>query len=150
MSFLENSRCERERLAAHYARLSDGELLKIASQPWSLSDDAWEVLEDELDYRRLELPDAEPEPQLVVPERRELVLLRRFRDIPEALVAKGRLDCFGVECFLADDNMVRMDWFISNLLGGVKLLVEAEDFSRATSILNATVADLLEVDESSE
>jgi hypothetical protein len=32
--------------------------------------------------------------------------------------------------------MVRMDWFISNLLGGVKLLVQPEDFSKASQILN--------------
>jgi hypothetical protein len=146
MSFLDNSADERERLAAHYARLGDGELLKLAAQPWTLSDEAWEALEDELDNRGLEIPDAELEGQMVLPEKRELVLLRRFRDIPEALVAKGRLDSFGIECFLADDNMVRMDWFISNLLGGVKLLVEPEDFTRATSILNASIPDPLEVD----
>lgn len=144
MSSLENS--GRGRLAAHYAQLSEGELLKIASQPWTLSDEAWEALEDELDYRGLEIPETEPELQIVLPEKRELVLLRRFRDVPEALLAKGRLDSFGIECFLADDNMVRMDWFISNLLGGVKLLVEPEDFTRATSILNTYVPDPLEVD----
>jgi len=64
------------------------------------------------------------------------VLLRRFRDLPEALLAKGRLESSGVACFLADENMVRMDWFISNLLGGVKLLVDPEDFAEASRVLN--------------
>jgi hypothetical protein len=41
-----------------------------------------------------------------------------------------------VACFLADENMVRMDWFISNLLGGVKLLVDPEDFAEASRVLN--------------
>lgn len=146
MRFLEKPGNERERLAAHYARLSPGELLKIASQPWTLSDEAWEALEDELENRGLEIPEAELEAQRVSPEKRELVLLRRFRDIPEALLAKGRLDSFGIDCVLADDNMVRMDWFISNLLGGVKLLVEPEDFTRASSILNRSIPDPDEVE----
>jgi hypothetical protein len=32
--------------------------------------------------------------------------------------------------------MVRMDWFISNFLGGVKLLVEPADFTKASRVLN--------------
>lgn len=122
--------------ASHYSRLTDGELLKLAADAWSLSDSAWDALEDELDRRNLEVPEAEAPPPVCLPEMRNLVLLRRFRDIPEALLAKGRLESCGVECFLADENMVRMDWFISNLLGGVKLLVQPEDFTRASRILN--------------
>ena len=36
--------------------------------------------------------------------------------------------------------MVRMDWFISNLLGGVKLMVDAERFAEASKLLNEVVA----------
>jgi hypothetical protein len=71
-----------------------------------------------------------------MPEKRDLVVLRAFRDVPEALLAKGMLEASGIECFLADENMVRMDWFISNLLGGVKLLVQPADFSKASRILS--------------
>ena len=95
---------------------------------------AW--LEDELDRRKLEVPEPESSPEPILPAMRHLVVLRRFRDVPEALLAKGRLEASGIECFLADENMVRMDWFISNLLGGVKLLVQAADFSKASEILN--------------
>ena len=63
-------------------------------------------------------------------------VLRRFRDLPEALLAKGKLECAGFDCFLADDNMVRMDWFISNLLGGVKLMVDGDRFTEASKLLN--------------
>ena len=54
-----------------------------------------------------------------------------FQNLPEALLAKGSLDSSGIECFLTDDNMVRMDWFMSNLLGGAKLLVNREDAEAA-------------------
>jgi hypothetical protein len=128
--------------AAHYSQLSDGELLKLASEPWTLSEPAWEALEDELERRRLGIPEPQTPPEATVPEMRNLVLLRRFRDIPEALLAKGRLEAHGVECFLADENMVRMDWFISNLLGGVKLLVEPQNFLSASRILNDVAAGM--------
>jgi hypothetical protein len=141
-----NSSDEHERLAAHYSSLDDSELLKISRQPWALSEVAWEALEDELDRRQLELPEPDLPPQIVTSEKRNLVLLRRFRDIPEALLAKGRLESSGIECFLADDNMVRMDWFISNLLGGVKLLVEASDFREAAKILNEPIPLELQVE----
>lgn len=122
--------------AARYASMSDAELLDLAAKSWELSDAAWEVLEEELDRRGLELPAPEEVPQVAAPEKRNLVLLRSFRDLPEALLAKGMLESSGINCFLADDNMVRLDWFISNLLGGVKLMVEAEDFAEASRVLN--------------
>jgi Putative prokaryotic signal transducing protein len=130
----------------YYSAMSDGELLKLAARPWALSDSAWEALEAELDRRGLELPEPATPPTSSALERRNLVLLRRFRDIPEALLAKGLLESMDVECVLADDNMVRMDWFLSNLLGGVKLLVEAEDFTRAAEILNEPMPEHLQVD----
>jgi hypothetical protein len=131
-----------ESFGARYSQMTDEELLKLAQDAWSLSDPAWEALEDELDRRNLELSETEAPPQLTIPEMRNLVMLRRFRDIPEALLAKGRLESCGIECFLADQNMVRMDWFISNLLGGVKLLVQPQDFTRASRILSEPADDL--------
>lgn len=141
----ESDRSEKD-LSTKYRNMADGELLQLAQQPWALSEAAWEALEDELDRRGLEPPQPDPVPQIVTQEKRNLVLLRRFRDIPEALLAKGKLESAGVECFLGDDNMVRMDWFISNLLGGVKLLVDAEDFTEASKILNEPIPDELLVD----
>jgi hypothetical protein len=126
---------ERNQFAERYSEMSDEELIKLALESSELSESAWEALEDELDRRNLEIPEPEVS-QSSSPEWRNLVLLRRFRDVPEALLAKGRLDASGIESFLADENMVRLDWFISNLLGGVKLLVEPENFSRASRILN--------------
>ena len=138
---------EREGFATHYSQMSDGELLKLALQSSDLSDVAWEALEDELEHRNLAVPEPEPFAEIHLPEMRDLVLLRSFRDVPEALLAKGRLDAFGIECFLADENMVRMDWFISNLLGGVKLLVNPNDFSRASRILSEPISGELESDD---
>jgi len=135
---------EKRRFISEYSAKSDEELLKLAGKSWELSDAAWEALEDELDRRGLEPPVPEEAPRIQSLEKRDLVLLRRFRDLPEALLAKGRLESSGVPCFMADDNMVRLDWFISNLLGGVKLLVDAEDFAEASRVLNEPAHDKLE------
>src|SRR6266852_3060261 len=100
----DSSKDEQRRFAQHYSQMSDGELLEIALQPWALSDAAWEALDDEFDRRDLELPEPEPPPQTVAPDKRNLVLLRAFRDLPEALLAKGSLDSARIESVLADDN----------------------------------------------
>jgi len=71
-----------------------------------------------------------------VPESRELVVIRVFVDLPEALLAKGSLESAGIECFLVDDNMVRLDWFMVNVFGGIKLKVAAEDAEMARAFLN--------------
>jgi len=147
--FVQDFQHERNRFAAHYSELSDGELLQFAMRSWELSEAAWEALEHELDRRHLELPVSEPVPQIATLEKRNLVILRRFRDLHEALLAKGKLESAGVPCSLADDNMVRMDWFISNLLGGVKILVDAENFTEAAKLLNEPANDASDFDESS-
>jgi len=77
---------------------------------------------------------------------RELVTIRKFRDLPEALLAKGSLESAGIESFLGDDNMVRLDWFISNLLGGIKLQVKTEDAEAANEILNQPIPEGFEVE----
>jgi hypothetical protein len=137
-----------EEFAARYALMSDEELVQLAVRSSELSDIAWDALEEELERRKLEVPEPEAAAPPSMPAKRNLVVLRTFRDVPEALLAKGMLESSGVECFLADENMVRMDWFISNLLGGVKLLVQPLDFSKASLILNDPAA--LELEGGSE
>lgn len=68
----------------------------------------------------------------------KLVMVASFRDLSEALLAKGRLDAAEIPCVLADDNIARMDWFLSNLLGGVKLNVPESQFETAHELLFGT------------
>jgi hypothetical protein len=63
------------------------------------------------------------------------VVLRKYRDMPEAFVAKSILDAAGIESFLQDDNVVRMDWLWSNAMGGIKLIVREKDVEDAEKIL---------------
>ena len=132
------------RLASTYAAMTDGELLRLAGDPESLTAAAWEALENEMDRRRLELPADSPEPREEI-DFRTLVTIRQFRDLPEALLAKGSLESAGIQCFLRDDNLVRLDWFISNFVGGVKLCVKSEDAENARQLLDEPILEGLYV-----
>ncbi len=59
----------------------------------------------------------------------------RFRDIGEAQAARSALDAAGIECTLADENLVSVDWGASQAVGGVKVMVRAEDLEEARAIL---------------
>ena len=137
---------ERRRLAGTYAGMTDGELLNLAQHPESLTEAARDVLDDELDRRDLESPEEEeaPEPHEEI-ELRDLVTIRQFRDLPEALLAKGSLESAGIECFLADENLVRLDWFISNFIGGIKLRVKTHDAESAQKLLDEPILEGLYV-----
>lgn len=141
----EDAQRERRRLAANYAGMTDGELQKLARSAESLTDLAWDALEDELDRRHIEPVDDSPPESHQQLEVRELVTVRQFRDLPEALLAKGSLESAGIECFLADENLVRLDWFISNFIGGIKLNVRAADEANARTILDEPILEGLYV-----
>src|SRR5260370_13988438 len=68
-------------------------------------------------------------------ENQRFVVLRRFRDMPDAFLFGSVLDSAGIECYLADENTIRMDWFWSNLLGRIKLCVRKTDADDALSLL---------------
>ena len=159
---------ERQRLVQFYSQQMDGELEKVANQAYELTEIARAALRAELTRRGLgsglvetapvapappvrpgdptpELPPVEPSPVEGELELRQLVTVRQFRDLPEALLAKGSLESAGIEAFLADDNIVRMDWFWSNLMGGIKLQVKAEDAESASGILDQPIPEGFEV-----
>ena len=136
---------ERLRVAGVYSAMSDEELAQIAGSGDELSPVAQEALHAEITKRGLNLEIASPRGEDVF-EFNQTVTLRQFRDLPEALLAKGSLESAGIEAYLVDDNMVRMDWFISNLLGGIKLQVRPQDVEAATAILNQPIPEVLELE----
>jgi hypothetical protein len=141
-SYLDEQR-ERRRLAENYAGLTDGELQRLAQGADSLTDLAWEALEEEMERRHLKCPEeTESQPEIEI---RELVTVRQFRDLPDALLAKGCLESVGIECFLGDENLVRLDWFISNFVGGIKLNVRTADAENARKVLDEPILEGLYV-----
>src|ERR1051325_1421193 len=164
----------RQRLTKRYEEMPLDKLHKIAADWDELTEIARETLEAEIQRRGSSIPDliktkpTPPQPVVEIPVPEEpdegdeeptvtvepdnssgakLVMVRSFRDLPEALLAKGSLDSAGIETFLADDNIVRMDWFWSNMIGGVKLMVSPEDFDEATAILDQPIPETIETPE---
>jgi Putative prokaryotic signal transducing protein len=136
---------ERERIASVYSAMGDEELRQIAESGDELSDSAQEALRAETAKRGLKLEAVPPRGEDVY-ELNHTVTMRQFRDLPEALLAKGSLESAGIQTYLVDDNMIRMDWFISNLLGGIKLKVRSEDAEAAREILNQPIPETLDVE----
>jgi hypothetical protein len=144
---------ERSRLADFYSHQLDGELEKIASNAFDLTDVAREVLNEELSRRGLKpVQDIQrtTEPGDDEIDAQRLSTVRIFRDLPEALLAKGCLESAGIEAILVDDNMVRLHWFISNLIGGIKLQVAADDLQEATSILDQPIPEQLDLGDAED
>ena len=125
--------------------MTDGELQRLARNAQSLTEWAWEALEDEMDRRNLKYPEDPAYHARQGMELQELATIRQFRDLPEALLAKGCLESAGIECYLADENLVRLDWFISNFIGGIKLKVRAADVENARTILDEPILEGLYV-----
>ena len=164
---------ERKRLEDFYAGQLDEELEKVAGEAYELSDTAKSALKAELHKRGLsvELAENAPVPVKKAPVAgdpaeeegpgldlaaqeleegvnggaREVVTIRKFRDLPEALLAKGSLDSAGIECMLGDANTVRLSWVVSNAVGGIKLMVNAGDADAAEEVLSQPIPQHLDV-----
>lgn len=74
---------------------------------------------------------------------KQLVTVARYRDLPEALLAQGMLEAAGIPCRLMDDNIVRMDWFWSNMVGGIRLQVDGDEADEAIELLASPIPDEL-------
>jgi hypothetical protein len=68
----------------------------------------------------------------------ELVTIRQFGDQSDALLAQGCLSAAGIESFLTDANIARLEWPLSH---GLRLQVSAEDAETAIAILDQPPAE---------
>ena len=72
---------------------------------------------------------------------RDLVTIQSFRELPEAMLAKGMLNSAGIECFLVDDNTGHMRGFISNVIGGIRMQVNRVDAEAAMALLERPIQE---------
>jgi hypothetical protein len=133
---------ERQRLAKLYEALSDQELEEVGNNPMALTDWAFEAVRAEMLKRGFDwigkdmpLPSQMTAVEATDDPGNRPVVLRRYRDMPAAFVEKSVLEDAGIECFLQDDNVVRMDWLWSNAMGGIKLVVRQKDAEEAETLL---------------
>lgn len=119
-------------------------MIELAADRSSLTDVAQMALQAELLKRSID-PERTDIPQRRM-EYRPLVTVGQFRDLTAAWIAKTSLESAGIECFLGDENIIRMDWFYSNLIGGVKLRVVEQDADAARAILAAPQLESFDVE----
>ncbi len=139
---------KRQRFAATYTAMSEAELMALARTYDTLSEPAQDALRAEFAERGLEPPlldDDESEPGDQKPLQK-LVTVRRYRDLSEAIVARSVIEGAGMYCFLQNENMVRLDWQLSNFIGGIRLQVAESDAAAAEEILSAPVPASIEME----
>ena len=73
-----------------------------------------------------------------------LVTLATFPSPVEAALARNILEDAGIRAHAADDAS---GWAFSGMFGGVRLLVDEEDFDRAGELLDAALGEPLEAEE---
>lgn len=140
---------ERTRLQALYAAMRDEELQEVADDADSLTHVARTALRAEMLRRGMEAPpetNTRADPIEAELQSSKPVIVGRYRDLAMATVAKSMLDSAGIESFFVDDNVIRMDWFYSNAVGGIKLLVRDEDAAEARELLEGQAPEKFEVE----
>ena len=133
--------------ADRYAAMSEAELMALARAYNSLLEPAQDALRAEFVRRNLEPPLLD-EPEELRP--RDLVTVRSYRDLPAADLARGLLESAGIHAWIQDDNLVRMDWFYSNAIGGIRLQVDAADAEAASEMLAQPIPSSFELTDGEE
>ena len=65
----------------------------------------------------------------------DLVILQTFDNFFNANIQLTRLRAAGVECYLKDEYIVTIDPFLSNAIGGIKLMVRADKEQEVRKLL---------------
>ena len=136
--------------AARYAAMSEDELMQIAHEYDSLTETAQSAIRAEFARRHLEPPLIEHAEESQPPEFRQLVTIRRYRDLTEAQIAQSLLESEGIQSWIQNENLVRVDWMYSNAVGGIRLQIAQEDESRAQETLDGQTPPTIVFDEKSE
>jgi hypothetical protein len=130
---------ELREISERYRKMSEPELMDVARKYEQLTVPAQNLLREEFSRRSLLPPLLDEDPGFGTIEHRNLVTIRTYRDLPEAFIARSVLESAGIECFLQDENTVRADWLWSNLIGGARLQVAAQDEAVANEILSQPI-----------
>jgi hypothetical protein len=122
-----------------YRPMSELELRSLLADWHSLLPEARTALAGEFAMRNIDFTEPPAPAENNPVEFRHLVTVRRYRDLSEAIIARAVIESAGIFCFLKDENLVRLDWQVSNFIGGIRLQVAAVDVEAAEDILSAPI-----------
>jgi len=133
-----------------FDQMSHRQILRAVERFDELSEADKAALQGELASRGLEMVDEGADADVPAGEEARLVTVARYRDMPEAVVARAVLESAGIACYLRDENTVHMDWAISNAIGGMRLQVDTGDEAAAREILTQPVPASFAVDSGAD
>jgi hypothetical protein len=136
--------------AATYAGLAEPDLMYLAHSYDTLTGKAQTALRGEFARRGLEPPLIEEAESSDSPDQRNLVTVSRYRDLSEAILVRSILESAGILVYLRDENLVRLDWQVSNFIGGIPLQVEAADEQQAVELLGQPIQETIPYKEDDE
>ena len=73
----------------------------------------------------------------------KLIVVRSYDDYITANIIMGRLKEENINCYLQDENSVTTMPFLSNITGGIKLMVPEAEAARAIELLDSFEKDLV-------
>ncbi len=121
--------------------MDDGELLALAEELGTLTDEAQDALLGELRNRHLD-QEADRVHEEHFSERAvsseapvELVTVATFGDPFSGNLAKGKLESEGIECFIASEHRLGRSFGAGGMLGPIELQVKESDIERADKLL---------------
>jgi hypothetical protein len=118
-----------------YARMSDGGLREIKRQ--DLGDLARKCYDQEVARRALNVtPAAQPS----APDQ-DLVSVGSFVFPDDAKLARALLESASIPTFLENEHTLAANWMLTNVIGGLHLLVPAAVADEAREILRSRVSD---------
>lgn len=148
----------REALARRFAQLGD-EVLQRRFASGDMTPLAMDVAVEELRLRglvaehRRTTPDRNASVEPVVVHREPLgdvVCLARIRDLMEAQVLCARLEAEGIPAVAGDAELIRANSFLTQALGGIRVMVHEANLVRARDVRAALQRGDYALDESED
>jgi DNA-directed RNA polymerase subunit RPC12/RpoP len=72
----------------------------------------------------------------------DFVTISTYDDYLTANFDKQKLEEQGINCYLADENIVTAKWILKNALGGIKLRVPEQQADEALAVLNSKTEEI--------
>jgi hypothetical protein len=124
-------------LRRHYARMSDAELTSVRRH--DLSDLSRKFYDEEFARRGLRLPSVPSDAETA--RQPELVSVATFVFPGDAKLARALLESAGIPSFLENEHTLAANWMLTNVIGGLHLLVPSAVADEAREILHSRVSD---------